>query len=518
MTTGRRARLVPPRYGTPRNPDRETRGGDFALVAERLRITPMPWQQHVADVLGEIDPDTGDLFYSEGVITVPRQSGKTTLVVVKAVKRLTVDARRLGRQRVTYTAQDRNMARRKLERDFAPMLRASHSFPEVPSSSRQRPQRSTGWKMTLANGQEHILFGSGSYWQIDTPSATAGHGDTLDEGIIDEAFAHDDDGVEQSMRPAQATRRDAQLNVLSTVGDDKSPYLWAKCAAGRAAVRAGAESRTAYFEWSLPGGPSELDDTGRPLPFPDIDDEALWWEHFPALGHTQTPSFLRAELDRARRNPERGEAFWLRAYGNVWTKLPPSAVAGGVWPEATWEAVVSPGAAPSGALYFGLAADVGQSWASIAFAGAGVVELAEHARGVGWLLPRLLQIRERDMAARQAPVALDPAGPAAFLMPDLEAAGVEVVKVGGQTMRSACAAFFVAVRDGTVRIRRHPDLDAAAAAARRHETGDGWVWARRDGTIDVSPLEAVTCALWASASAPQPKKASTWVIGPGGRA
>ena len=39
----------------------------------------MPWQAQAADVALEVDPATGLFVYSTVGITVPRQSGKTTL-------------------------------------------------------------------------------------------------------------------------------------------------------------------------------------------------------------------------------------------------------------------------------------------------------------------------------------------------------------------------------------------------------------------------------------------------------
>ena len=68
----------------------------------------MPWQQHVADVALELDPETGELYYEEVVITVPRQSGKTTLLIALMVWRCVMMARRLALpQTVTYLAQFR---------------------------------------------------------------------------------------------------------------------------------------------------------------------------------------------------------------------------------------------------------------------------------------------------------------------------------------------------------------------------------------------------------------------------
>lgn len=492
------SRLVLPRYGTARNWDRETLGHEVALVGEKLGTPLMPWQRLVADVVNEVDPETGDLWYSEVNLFVPRQSGKTTMTVVKNVHRCTMVARRLGRQRITYTAQDRQMARRKLERDFAPILRASPAFKEILPASRNRPTKPTEWKLSLNNGQEHILFGSGSYWQIDTPSASAGHGDTLDQGDIDEAFDHQNDDVEQAMRPAQATRKDAQLWVLSTVGTEDSSYLYTKMMAGRAAAKAGDSGRVAYFEWSLPGGPSEPD-----VPQVDIDDEDVWWEYMPALGHTVSAHFIRTELERARRDPEKGEAFWLRAYGNQWVKVPTAGTGAGVWPAEVWRAIVSDEAVPSGPIAIGVDANWDRTAGSIALAGGGVVELAvdPQRRRLPLVFGDLASDVVRIARKTGGVVAVDPSGPAGFILPDLEAAGVSVLKVSGQAMGQACGALFTAVNEQKLAVRRNADLDAAVAGARTKPMSNAWVWARKDGTVDVSPLVAVTLAWWAASQA-----------------
>ena len=466
------------------------------MVAEKLGTPLMPWQRHVADVVNEIDPETGDLWYSEVGLFVPRQSGKTTMTVVKNVHRCTMVARRLGRQRITYTAQDRQMARRKLERDFAPILRSSSSFVEILPTSRLRPTKPTEWKLSLNNGQEHILFGSGSYWQIDTPSASAGHGDTLDQGDIDEAFDHQNDDVEQAMRPAQGTRRDAQMWVLSTAGTEASTYLYSKILAGREAARTGTQGRVAYFEWSIPGGPSEPD-----VPLADIDDEEVWWQYMPALGHTISPHFIRTELERARRDPKKGEAFWLRAYGNQWTRIPLTEVVGGVWADDAWAAVVtsdpSRGAKPPFSIGVDCTPDL--SAASVAIAGGGVVELVDPRPSVASVAAEVVRLATTYKAA----VALDPLTPAAgFLLPALEKAGVEVLQVSGRAMSQACGALFASVNDRTISVFGHPDLNVAVTGARTSPKGDGgWSWSRKDAAVDISPLVAVTLAWWAAAQA-----------------
>jgi hypothetical protein len=225
-----------PRFSTPRDESFPTLGPQVGEVARRLGKPLMPWQQDAVDVAYEYDPESGLFRYDEADITVPRQSGKTTITLAKKVHRLTALARLWGPQRSTYIAQTRLRARAKLERDFADVLRSSRSFREVPNV-KARPQRGTEWRLSLNNGSEHIQFGVGSYLQIDAPTRTAGHGDTLDDGTIDEAFAREDDAAEMAMRPAMATRRNAQLWVISTAGDGRSFYWWRKILAGRKARR-----------------------------------------------------------------------------------------------------------------------------------------------------------------------------------------------------------------------------------------------------------------------------------------
>jgi phage terminase large subunit-like protein len=188
-------------------------------------------------------------------------------------------ARQLGPQRSTYTAQKRLNARKKLERDFAELLRGSRSFREI-TNAKARPTEGHRVALSLNNGSEHIQFGTGSFLQIDTPSRTGGHGDTLDDGTIDEAFAHEDDTVEAGMRPAMATRRNAQLWVISTAGDGRSKYLYRKVLAGRRLGVGRARQRLLR----------------RVLRPEDADpgDPATWWGCMPALGITITEDFIRA--------------------------------------------------------------------------------------------------------------------------------------------------------------------------------------------------------------------------------
>jgi hypothetical protein len=113
-------------------------------------------------------------------------------------------------QRCTHTAQDRLSSREKWEEHVVPLERS--------------PLRS------LVHGEKVERVGvdpvrSGSRWQISASSELSGHGQTLDLGVIDEAWAQIDDRLLQSFRPAMMTRSAAQMRVVSTAGTEQSTFL-----------------------------------------------------------------------------------------------------------------------------------------------------------------------------------------------------------------------------------------------------------------------------------------------------
>jgi len=110
-TTENSSLVCLPRWATQRTPGRLTLGGAASAAAIAIRQPLMPWQQLVADVGLEYEIVDGIVvpFYREVVVTVPRQNGKTTLVLVFEVQRA------VGwnePQRIAYTAQTGRMPAR----------------------------------------------------------------------------------------------------------------------------------------------------------------------------------------------------------------------------------------------------------------------------------------------------------------------------------------------------------------------------------------------------------------------
>lgn len=495
-----------PLFGTPRDYSRETYGHEVAEVAKRLGKPLMPWQRYAADVALEIDPETGELWYEEVDITVPRQSGKSTLILALMVWRCVIMARRLGRQTVTYLAQKGNAARRKLEREFIPILNHATGFHRV-AHSRARPVKPTDWKPSMNNGSEHILFGTDSYLQIAPPSETASHGDVLDMPVIDEAFSHQNDLVEQAVDAASVTRRSPQLYVISTAGNAKSRYLWNKVKAGRAAVKAGTTSRICYLEWGLP-------DDAR------YDDEEAWWKYLPALGHTISIQRLRAKLEKAQRNPdaavdegdadmEPGLPGFCRGYLNQWVEIPGDEEVDRVskLDPNTWRATVKPKRQwpdrSPGKVTITFDVDSDGKTASISMGAGSIsapyVETLFHEQGTSWLPDKLVEV-----IAAAKPIAIGCNGvgnTAAMVGPIIKAlqeAGLltDIVQMGTKDYTAACAGFHLDVVEGRLIRPDTPQgaLDRAAIDATERIIGDSWAWERRLATVPISPLVSATVA------------------------
>lgn len=270
----------PPRYGSPAT-DRQSYGPALAEVARMVGVELMPWQAHVATVALEHD-ESGRLVYREVAVGVPRQSGKSTLLWVLILWRMLSTPG----QKVIYGAQNRLSARNRLFDTWMPRLR--------------RSQLGSMFTLGRATGAESLRCSNGSQMTLLSSEESAGHGDTLDLAILDEAWSLTA-AAEQSVRPAMATRRSAQLWCVSTAGTERSAFWRSKVDGGRAAADAGVTDGAAYFEWSMPADVA------------DIGDPELWRSYHPALGNTIDEKVLATDL--ASMDPHE----WRRAYGNVWS-------------------------------------------------------------------------------------------------------------------------------------------------------------------------------------------------------
>jgi hypothetical protein len=420
----------------------------------------MPWQKYVADVAGEIDPETGLPAYREVVVTVPRQSGKTTLFLSFQVHR-SVAPRWSHPQRSAFTAQTGKDARDKWLDELFPLLRNSRL-------------KSLIGQINEGMGNEAVRWDTGSIIRLLSTSSSTGHSKTLHQAVLDEIWADADDRREQGLRPAMITVPDAQLLVCSTAGTQASTVLNRKVQTGRDAVAADTGRGVAFFEWSAP-------DEWDPA------DEETWYSFMPALcpappcrcgdgwRHTVTSDSIR--LEREAMDP----AEFRRAYGNR-----PTGGSDLIIPPEAWRRVCDETARPEGRLRFALDVAEDRSSAAICAFGDGVVELIDHRPGLGWVVERCNELSTRHGGS----VAVDYGGPAGVLADQLD----RCEALNSREVVKACGGLYDAILENRVVFRSDPAFDAAVEGAVKKPVGDNWVWSRKASVADVSPLMAATLA------------------------
>lgn len=281
-------------FATERDHSRATRGAKIAELARMLGWEPMPWQQHVWDVATEVD-DRGNYVYEKVFVTVPRQSGKTTLFGPVELQR----AVEFPGSKVYFTAQTGDDARTLLKNlisrvEMSPLARFFSGKRSAAQTGLVTPRGSEIWafppKPEKIHGKTPVLVGIDEIWTLD---------DVQSKGLIT-------DGIEPAQRTLFGKR---QIWYLSTAGTAESTFMKRQVERGRRSVlNPGSDPKFAYFESSLP-------DDADPY-----DREAFAAFH-PAVSYTQDVDDLFSLVDGSGPPEEQVDhSTWLRAYCNRWTE------------------------------------------------------------------------------------------------------------------------------------------------------------------------------------------------------
>lgn len=419
----------------------------------------LPWQRAVADLTGEIDPDTGRYAYNRVVLLAPRRAGKSLLMLARALSTCTTP-----RSRAFYTAAHAQNAARMWRDDWF------HAVAGFDPDER--------WlHITRGNGQEAIAFrpgeGAGTF-RLVAPTGAAIRGAATNLVIIDEGRELSPDAgdeLEAAAFPTLATGRGGQAWIVSSAGDGSSSWLARWRDLGRAAVAADRRRGICHVEYAAPDGS-------------DPDDPATWYLAHPGLaaGNVNLDAVV---ADHETMPPDVFAAEYL-----------------GWWPEALVDAVlVDAWHAGTGdvdladPVVFAVEVDEDRSTCDIVAVGAGpggqVVELVEHREHGQWVAGRLAELAER-----WSPLAVvyDRAGPAAALAPELLDVPARVIAYTTYDVTAAAGWFYDAVIAGRVGHRADVDLDAAFVAARWRRAGGARLFDRRQP--GAGPLIAATMAAW----------------------
>ena len=262
----------------------------------------MPWQRHVVDIATQYRLDAQGqraYKYRTVVVTVPRQSGKTTLMTPVRVHRIMT---RPGIDAFS-TAQTGKAARDRI-------LKMVEQVEMSALSPLFKPLRSNGAEGLKVNGRRNsrcVRF---------SPVTGALHGETPHLVDFDEIWRYPEEFGDMLLggaRPAMITLgARAQVWMVSTKGTAASTFMNRYIDAGEA----GNDPTLAYFAWQKP---AHL----------DPEDPATWWRFHPALGNTITEDDLAAEMyAEGVSYSER-----IRAYMNLMTTVTDSIIDAEAWSE-----------------------------------------------------------------------------------------------------------------------------------------------------------------------------------------
>lgn len=451
-----------PLYATRRNPDLDTDGPQVGVVARALGTPLIPWQQYVVDVGNERRPD-GSYEYEIVIVSVPRQTGKTTILRANGTHRCLV----CGRD-VFYTAQTGKDARERWL-DLVKILRVQPAFKDRV-------------KVGLRGGSEQIQFPGGAAFRVFAPTVESLHGYTPPTVKIDEAFALTGmagDLLMGAIGPAQITIRDRQIWIVSTAGTAESTFLhdW---------IDRGMEGtpRVACFVWAA--GPAHD-------PF-NVDHIR---EFHPGVGFELNGKVLTAEdvFAQADRN---SRAEYERAFANRRTITMSHLIPAETWRPLKGEGDHMPPNKRTAVLGFDVSADR-QSAAIVAAwmdHGAPRVRVILAQPGYSWVASEISKLR-REWHLPWSRVVAAGNGPVLDVIERLP--GIRVLSE--REYATACSAWLASIEDATL---RHDGTDALAESVAglvtRPAVSDGVAFSRRHSVGDSSPAVAGTCATFVAAT------------------
>ncbi len=434
-----------------------------------------PWQELCVRVILAEDAEGMPVAFEAAVI-VARQNGKGSILEALCLGWLFLTDTPL----IMWSAHEFKTAAEGFRRIRALIANAPHLAKRVEA-------------VRTAAGSEAIILRTGQRLRFVARSKGSGRGFTGGKIILDESYELDPADLD-ALVPTLSTQPTAQIVYTSSAGMASS----SKLRSVRDRGRKGGDLALAYLEW---GGRAICPiSCQHPRPGEDgeelckLNDRSEWRGANPAA---RVPDSFIAKERRALSS----EGFARERLG-IWDEpIGESPISVVDWTEC---ADVDSKIASTPVL----AIDVSPGLKSAAVSAAGWRsdglahgEVIRADLGVEWVVGYVKGVIERQNAAG---VWLIGSAPARALLPDLEAAGITVEKLGDVETAASCSALQAEIASRRFRHLGDPVLTEALAGAARRDVGDGgWAWRRKTSTADISPLVALTVARWALTSVPQ---------------
>jgi hypothetical protein len=436
-----------------------------------------PWQQFVLEhSLGERADGKWAAF--EVGVDVSRQNGKGGILEARELAGLFL----LGERLVVHSAHQFDTS---LEA-FRRLLFLIEDTPDLDRRVR---------RVVRSHGEEGIELMNGQRIRFRTRTKGGGRGFSGDCLILDEAMILPE-AAHGALLPTLSARPNPQVWYTGSSVDQEIHEHGVVFARVRERGHRGGDPSLAYFEWSI--------DYEKPdeVPAEVMRDPNAWAQANPAMGIRITAEHIEREqksMDPRTFAVERlGVGDWPRTDGIGEQKIDPAA----------WAALADARSTALDPVCF--AYDVTPDRSAAAIAAAGLrrdgkahLEIVDHKRGTGWVADRLEGLVDAHLCV--APVC-DAAGPAAALLAAFIDKKLEIVTVNSREHAQACGMIFDAVEQEALRHLGTPELSVAIANAVPRPLGDAWAWSRKSSNVDISPLVAVTLALWGLRTQVKPKR------------
>ncbi len=474
-----------PRDGAPSHrqvPDSiKTQGPRVRAWAAEYGLNCMPWQALVVDDMLGVRPDRRWAARDCG-LAVPRQNGKSVVAELRILAGLYLFQEEL----IVYTAHQVDTALEIFER----VVSRIESHPDLKRRMVGRPRRARGSEQLTLDAPD--LPGGKQRLLIKARSKGGVRGFSADTIFLDEAQLGLDEEEMAALGPTQRTRPNPQTVFMGTPPLEPGSY-WALKVRKRGLT---GDPKMSWHEWSPPENY-------------DADDRAVWLATNPALA-----AGMITEEDIEYDRKTLGSKFDADALG-AWPKESDEA-GWAAFKEGDWRAAQDPDSGLVGRPAY--AVESSRDLGTISIGAAGIredgqrhLELVDRfAADIGKLIGGL---KKRITNFNPVAICVDPAGPAGYLIPDIEKhCGITVLRPSGRDVAAACASVYVGISSADrerrdVRVRPHVALDAAARAADWKDRGDAKVFDRRnDDAPDVSPLMSVALADWAVANPSEPQQ------------
>lgn len=381
-----------------------------------------------------------------------------------------------------------------------------------------------------ANGEQQVILMDGARLRFVARSKGSGRGFSAPRNILDEAYALTRTQL-AALLPTMSAMPNPQVNLFSTVPDPETmpdadeavlPFVRERALA---AAEANEPGRLCYHDWSVRDDEIPAGDPVKDAAVARVYID-LAYRCNPALGIRISEDYVRAELDALGAGKFAVErlGLWPSMAGERWAVIS----------EDDYQNLLDDNSQATDPLVFAIDTTPERSYSSIAAVGARADgdlhgEVVDHSEGTTWLTGRAVELNARWKPALWV---VDAGGAAGYLIPQLEAAGLvvesmtarQVTQAFGMFRSATSSAERAAAPESAAALTGSPSdeaadivvpglkirpgrygaqLAAAVEGASTRRVGDGTSWDRKSNQVVISPLVALTNALWGFATRPQ---------------